>query len=163
MTQFRSDRNFIPEEFHNLFGCRRFRNYSSVIASAKNCRLTISVIPPPMIGEFYTTQKKCKTLSWPTSFIQHIHMYIGYGEWVSLQGHCYIITLVNQATCYVFTRGMHALSWSGVIQELQWFWLVAVRLQSKFYTDLENRMIRGASQIWVLDNRSKIVDAPAVH
>ena len=63
VTQFRSDRNFIPEEFHNLFGCRRFRNYSSVIASAKNCRLTISVIPPPMIGEFYTTQKKCKTLS----------------------------------------------------------------------------------------------------
>ena len=56
-----------------------------------------------MIGYFTAilNPPKGKTISNPTRFLQHIHMYIGYGDCITLVGHHYILTLVNRATRYV--------------------------------------------------------------
>ena len=49
-TQCSSDRKFIPEELHKLFGCQRLSNYSYIITAANNGNLAIGGTPSPTIG-----------------------------------------------------------------------------------------------------------------
>ena len=46
-------------------------------------------------------------------------MRIGYVDWFSLEGHYYILNLVEIETCYTWTYEMKALSGTELIQELQ--------------------------------------------
>ena len=88
-------------------------------------------------------------------------MDIGYGDCLSLVGNHYVITLVDRSMYYVWIYGMHALYGSNVIQALQEFMLYAGQLTSKFDTDFEEGIIRGAVCKWVLAKGSKIVAAPS--
>ena len=77
---------------------------------------------------------KGKTLSWPTKFVQRVHMDINYLDYVSLRGHNYLLALIDRATCYVWTYVMRALSGSEVIEALKKICLDSGQLTSKVFT-----------------------------
>ena len=110
--------NFIPKELRKLFGFRCLGNYYGVITANNNGKLAISGTPPPTLGGLYTIPQnpKGKTLSRYTKFLQHVRMYIRYGDCVALGGHNYIRALVDQSICYVYKYGMQASSGSNIIQ-----------------------------------------------
>ena len=162
-TLCRVDRRVGPEGLYKLFGYSCLRNYYDTITESKYGDITIIFLPPPTLGDFTTTPKipNGKPITFPTKFIQYYHLDIWYGGCVALGGHCYILTLINRYTRYVWTYGKREISGAYVIQYLQEFRLDAVRLPSKFYTYFENRIIQEASRKWLLDNGSKIGAAPA--
>ena len=81
-TQHKSERIFIPEELHKIFGYQGLRNYFDVITAAKNDKLNIGGTLPPTLGEFPVIPKKIKVkkISSPKRFLQRIIMNIGNGD-----------------------------------------------------------------------------------
>ena len=84
-------------------------------------KLVIGRQPPPTLEDFYTINKNERgtNINIPTSYLHLVRMEIGYGNYISLGGNHYVLTLVDISTIYFWTYSVCPFYGAHVIQIIQ--------------------------------------------
>jgi hypothetical protein len=154
---------FEPLKLHKIYGCRKFYNQKHIIAASQNAKListgefpvslgSFTTIPNPPAGKLSRKRRK---------FLDKVHMDIVFGDCVSLGGYTHALLLVDAATRYAWIYGLASLTSANIIDALQHFYAHVGRLPTVFHTDFDTKLIGGATQRWILSNKSNIIATPA--
>ena len=88
-------------------------------------------------------------------------MDIVFGDCVSLGGYTHALLLVDAGTRYSWIYGLASLTSANIIDALQQFYAHVGCLPTVFHTDFDTKLIGGATQRWILSNKSNIIATPA--
>eukprot|EP00956_Cyclotella_meneghiniana_P028868 scaffold68397_cov20-Cyclotella_meneghiniana.AAC.1 len=110
-------------KLHKIFGCRKFRHPSHLIASSLNASMLAGGELPHTIGDFASINmpNRGKPIKKRRKFLEKVHMDIVFGDCVSLGGFRYALLLVDIATRYVWLYGMQTVSSADIIFALETF------------------------------------------
>ena len=150
-------------KLHKIFGCRRFRNQQHVTDASSNATLIHTGALPATLGAFTTIPNppSGKPLRKRRKFLDKVHMDIIFGDCVGLGGFRYAILLVDVATRYSWMYGIKTLTSYQIIATFEAFRADAGKLPKKFHSDFDRKLIGGKALKWILENKSKIIAAPA--
>eukprot|EP00956_Cyclotella_meneghiniana_P031975 scaffold85846_cov40-Cyclotella_meneghiniana.AAC.3 len=149
-------------KLHKIFGCRKLRNQSHLIASSLNASLLAGGELPSTIGDFTTINmpNRGKPLKKRRKFLDKVHMDIVYGDCVALGGYRYALILVDLATRYAWFYGMHTMSSADIILALETFKADTGSYPKTFHADFDQKLIGGAA-LRHINKHSRIIAAPA--
>lgn len=149
-------------KLHKIFGCRKFRTQSHLIAASKNASLLAGGELPATIGDFasITMPSRGKTIKKRRKYLDKVHMDIVFGDCMSLGGFRYALLLVDVATRYTWLYGLQSVSSADIIFALEAFKADAGAYPRKFHADFNQKLIGGAALRYI-NKHSKIIAAPA--
>ena len=116
-----------------------------------------------MLGAFttITNPPRCKPLCKRRKFLDKVHMNIVYGDCLSLNSFCYALLLVDVATRYCWLYRMLSLTSTHIIHAFDTFRSDVGRVQKKFHTDFDKKLIGDNALRWILSSSSKVIAANA--
>eukprot|EP00804_Cyclotella_cryptica_P002397 CCRYP_004097-RA/>CCRYP_004097-RA protein AED:0.56 eAED:0.30 QI:0/-1/0/1/-1/1/1/0/629 len=149
-------------KLHKIFGCRRFRSQTHLIAASKNASLLAGGKLPPTTGDFasITMPNRGKHITKRRRFLDKVHLDIVFGDCVALGGFRYALLLVDVATRFTWIYGMHTVSSGDIILALETFHADTGTHPKTFHADFDQKLIGGAA-LRHINQHSRIIAAPA--
>jgi hypothetical protein len=149
-------------KLHKIFGCRRFRTQTHLIAASKNASLLAGGELPSTIGDFasITMPNRGKPITKRRRFLDKVHLDIVFGDCVALGGYRYALLLVDVATRYTWLYGMQTVSSADIIQALETFHSDTGTYPKTFHADFDQKLIGGAA-LRHINKHCRIIAAPA--
>ena len=152
------------EELHHAMGCRKFRNYKTLLQVSHHGEWIDDGEFPPALGSFATITKAKHGLPLDKTkyfYLDAIHLDIAFGDCLSVSGFKYALILVNCANQYNWTFSLKSLSLDCILLALQLFWASAGGLARCFYCDCDAKLFGTAVSEYLIGNHSKVVAALA--
>jgi hypothetical protein len=156
--------HWTAEELHRAMGCRKFKNYKTLLQVSRNGELINGGEFPPSLGSFATILKAKggKALNRQNYFyLDAVHMDIAFGDCLSVGGFKYALILVDRATRYNWTFGLKSLGLESILSVLRLFRASAGGLACCFYCDCDAKLFGTAILEYLIDSDSKVVAAPS--
>ena len=103
-------------------GCRKFKNYKTLLQVSRDGEWIDGGKFPPSLGSFATIPKakRDKALNKHNYFyLDAVHMDIAFGDCLSVGGFKYALVLVDWATRYNWTFGLKSLSSESILSALR--------------------------------------------
>lgn len=149
-------------KLHKIFGCRKFKTQSHLIAASKNASLLAGGELPPTIGDFasITMPNRGKPITKRRKFLDKVHMDIVFGDCMALGGFRYALLLVDVSTRYTWLYGMATVSSADIIQALEAFRADTGTHPKTYHADFDQKLI-GGSALRYINKHSRIIAAPA--
>eukprot|EP00956_Cyclotella_meneghiniana_P005594 scaffold7180_cov50-Cyclotella_meneghiniana.AAC.3 len=149
-------------KLHKIFGCRKFRTQSHLIASSKNASLLAGGELPPTLGDFasITMPNRGKPIKKRRKYLDKVHLDIVFGDCLGLGGYRYALILVDVATRYTWIYGMQTVSSADIIIALECFKADAGTYPKMFHADFDQKLIGGAA-LRHINKHSRIIAGPA--
>jgi hypothetical protein len=146
--------HWTAKEIHRAMGCRKFRNYKTLLQVSRDGQWVDGGEFPPSLGSFTTIPKA--TRGGPLDctkykFLDAVHMDIAFGDCLSVGGFKYALILVDHA----------ALRSDNILGAIRHFRAAAGGLARCFYCDCDTKLFGTAISEYLIDNDSKVVAAPA--
>eukprot|EP00956_Cyclotella_meneghiniana_P030527 scaffold77041_cov51-Cyclotella_meneghiniana.AAC.7 len=134
-------------KLHKIFGCRKFRTQSHLIAASKNASLLAGGELPHTIGDFapITMPARGKPITKRRKFLDKVHMDIVFGDCMALGGYRYALLLVDVATRYTWIYGMQTTSSADIILALEAFRADTGTYPKTYHADFDQKLIGGAA------------------
>jgi hypothetical protein len=158
--------HWTSEEIRRIMGCRKFQNYKHILDVSKDGEWMDGGEFPMSIGSYATIPKAKRGLPLDRMvyrYLDAVHMDIAFGDCVSVGGYRFALILVDRATRYNWAFGVKTLSSSCILLALRLFRAAAGSLARCFYCDCDPKLFGMAISEYLIDNKSKVVAAPAKH
>jgi len=149
-------------KLHKIFGCRRFKSQSYLIAASKNASPINTGEFSTTLGNYATMDKPAqeKTLTKRRKYLEKVHLDIVFGDCLALGGYRYGLLLVDVATRYTWFYGLTSLTNLEIISGLKAFASDAGGYPKRFHADFDQIFIGGAA-LRHINKHSKIIAAPS--
>jgi hypothetical protein len=112
-----SKRTFTTEELHRLTSCCHFRNYQHIISTSNSGILSNTGEFPLSLGTYATIPKapRSKPIDrLPSKYLDIVHVYIAFGNCISIGGYKFALVFVDRATHYNWTFGIKSLQHGNI-------------------------------------------------
>jgi hypothetical protein len=156
--------HWTSEEIHRAMGCRKFKNYRTLLQVSRDGQWVDGREFPPALGSFATIPKaKCSgPLDWTNyKYLDAVHMDIAFGDCLLVGGYKYALILVDRATRYNWTFGLESLCLDNILGATRLFHASVGGLARCFYCDCDAKLFGTAISEYLIDNESKVVATPA--
>eukprot|EP00956_Cyclotella_meneghiniana_P012602 scaffold17913_cov36-Cyclotella_meneghiniana.AAC.1 len=149
-------------KLHKIFGCRKFRTQSHLIAASQNASLLAGGELPSTLGDYasITMPNRGKPIKKRRKYLDKVHLDIVFGDCLSLGGYRYALILVDVATRFTWIYGMQTVSSADIIFALECFKADAGAYPKTFRADFDQKLIGGAA-LRHINKHSRIIAAPA--
>jgi hypothetical protein len=152
--------HWTSKELQRALGCRRFRNYKHILQTSLNRKWIDG-------GEFllalssYATIPKANqggTIDQAQSpFLDIVQINIAFGNCVSVGRFCYVLILVDRATCYNWVYGLKDLLGDSILLALCNFKANAGSYGRCFRSDCDTKLFEKRIQEHLINHNSNIV------
>jgi hypothetical protein len=156
--------HFTAEELHQLTGCRRFRNYRHLIHASKDGQFLDKGEFPVSIGAYTTIRKAPRGQPidrTPSKNLDVVHLDIGFGNCVSIDGFKYALIFMDRATRFNWCFGLKSLQHDDIISAFLAFRNEAGNLALQFCCDRDEKLFGSRIRSFLHQERSSIVSSPA--
>ena len=159
-----SKRRFTLHDLHRYFGFRQIKDWTTLLSTGQPTIDIINTGDPPMeigdVANIKASRRNKTPLPRPQSFLDVVHMDIGFGDCVSHGGYKYVILFVDRATRETFIYGVSTLSSSNLIKVFQRFFSDAKGVPKRILTDFESKILNGPTGTYLQEATITVEAAP---
>ena len=159
-------RRLTTHQLHRYLGHRQLKKWKEIELIADDVKVADHGEIPVEFGDVVNisrARRNKEPVPRPESYLDSVHMDIGYGDCESVGGFRYVLLLVDRTTRNAWVYGLKTLSQDLIVQALEKFRLDAGALPKTLYTDFDKKLIAGTTEKWLTTNECKVLPAPPSH